>query len=72
MLPLASTDGGEVLKVVLEEFFSQKAKIIFKTISVSFCAVISAILIFLAFYTKNFFLFTAVVYMIFCAMKKAA
>lgn len=72
MLPLASTDGGEILKTILEEFFSQKAKIIFKTISVSFCAVISAILIFLAFYTKNFFLFIAVVYMIFCAMKKAA
>lgn len=71
-MPLASTDGGAILKMLLEEFFPQKAEICFKTISLAFLAVISIFVIFTVFLTGNYFLFIALFYMALCAIKTAA
>lgn len=68
-LPISATDGGEILKTFLFEYFPQDEKKIFKAISASFSAVISILLILFAFVTKNSFILIAVFYIIFCAMK---
>ena len=70
--PLPSTDGGSILKTILEEFLPQKAGRIFGIISRIFTLVLSLFLVFLSVFTKNYFIMIAVVYMLFCTMKKAA
>ena len=71
-LPISSTDGGTVLKTILEEVFPQKSEKLYGTISKIFTFVFSLLLIVVFFFTKNYFILISVVYMIFCAIKKAA
>lgn len=71
-LPLASTDGGEILKALLEEFLAQGGERIFGIISGIFSLVFSLLLILIFVSTRNFFILSAVFYIIFCAIKKAA
>jgi len=68
-LPLSATDGGSILKTVLEEFAPQKGERIFGIISRSFLAAVSVLLIISAFFTKNYFLFIPLFYMVLCAIK---
>ena len=71
-LPLASTDGGEILKALLEEFLAQGGERIFGIISGIFSLVFSLLLILIFVSTRNFFILFAVFYMIFCTIKRAA
>ncbi len=70
-LPIASTDGGSILKTVLEEFFSHKAEKIFKFVSGIFVSIFLLFLILVFILTKNVFIFITVFYMIFCTIKTA-
>ncbi len=70
--PLPSADGGSILRMVLEEHFQQKAENIFGRVSRFFSFVISAFFVFISVLTKNYFILIAAIYMIFCAIKKAA
>ena len=71
-LPLASTDGGEILKALLEEFLAQDAEKIFGIVSWIFALVFSLLLILIFVSTRNFFIFFAVFYTILCTIKRAA
>lgn len=68
-MPLAATDGGAVLKTVLEYIMPEKAGKITKTVSLLFTALLSVFLFALAVYTKNCYLLFAVCYMLMMAMK---
>ena len=68
-LPISATDGGSILKAILEEFVPQKNEKIFKTVSFSFLAVVSVFIVSFAVLTKNYFLFIALIYMALCAIK---
>ena len=70
--PLPSTDGGEILKTILNDFVPQKAKKVFKNISGIFVILFSAAFILIFVLTENYFIFIAVIYMILCAIKTAA
>ena len=71
-LPIQSTDGGTVLKTILEEVFPQKSEKLYGTISKIFAFVFSVLFIEVSFFTKNYFILISIMYMIFCAIKKAA
>lgn len=71
-LPLAATDGGEILKIVLEEIYPQKSEKLFNMISIGFLSAVFALLIFAFAYTKNWFVLMALIYMALCALKNAA
>lgn len=71
-IPLASTDGGEILKAFLEEFLEQAGERIFGIISGIFSLVFSLLLILIFVSTRNFFILFAVFYTIFCTIKRAA
>ena len=71
-LPLPSTDGGTVLKTFLENYLPQKAKKTFEIISVISVFIFSFVFILFSVLTKNYFIFIAVIYMIFCTIKTAA
>ena len=71
-IPIPSTDGGSILKVLLEEFASQKSEKIFKIISLIFAFIFLVFLIFAMVLTKNYFILIAVLYLIFCIIKNAA
>ncbi|MBQ8788912.1 MAG: hypothetical protein IJZ58_05315 [Oscillospiraceae bacterium] len=68
-LPVAATDGGAFLKTILNDYFPQNERRIFKVVSVSLSVAVSVLFIFSAFATKNYFILIAVFYIIFCAMK---
>lgn len=68
-VPLPSTDGGAVLRVLLDERVFGKGEKILRICSFCFVGIISAFLIYFGVNTGNFFLFIAVIYMIICAMK---
>lgn len=68
-LPISATDGGSILKAILEEHVPQKNEKIFKTVSFSFLAVVSVFIVYFAVFTKNYFLFIALIYMALCAIK---
>ena len=71
-LPIPSTDGGTILKTVLEEFLPQKAERVFGKISRIFVLIFSMLLFYVSISTKNYFIITAIIYMIFCTTQKAA
>ncbi len=70
-VPLSSTDGGTVLKILLEKFYPQKAEKLFKIISIIVFVVFSVFLIFAMIFTKNYFILIAIVYMIVCIKRTA-
>ena len=71
-IPVPSSDGGEVLKAVLEEFLPKESEKIFGMVSEIFVSVISLLLFFISIITENYFILIAVIYMVFCVTKKAA
>ena len=71
-LPVPSADGGEVLKAVIEEFLPNKAEKIFGIVSRIFVSIISLLLFLVSVLTENYFILIAVIYMVFCVIKKAA
>ncbi|MBE6900426.1 MAG: hypothetical protein E7479_07180 [Ruminococcaceae bacterium] len=71
-LPLPSTDGGEILKTVLEEFLPKNGGEVFGIVSGIFALIFSVLLIVLFVITKNYFILIAVIYIISCAGKRAA
>ena len=71
-LPVPSADGGEVLKTILEEYFPNKAEKIFVTVSEIFVSMFSLFLFFVSVITENCFILIAIIYMVFCLIKKAA
>lgn len=70
-LPLSSSDGGTIFKIILEEFLPQKAEKLFEIISLLLVFIISLFLIFVSVSTKNYYIIIAVVYMIFCTKRTA-
>ena len=68
-IPIASTDGGGILKIILEEAFLEKGERIFKKISIFLSFLLSAFIILLSVFTKNFFLLIAVAYIFIAAIK---
>ena len=71
-LPVPSSDGGEVFKAILEEFLPDKAERIFGITSEILVLIISLFLFFILVLTENYFIFIAIIYMVFCIIKKAA
>ena len=71
-LPISSTDGGMVLKIILDNCIPQKAEKIFKSVSEIFVFVLSIFLFSVSVAAKNYFILIAVVYMIYCNKKTAA
>ena len=71
-IPVPSSDGGEVLKAVLEEFSPKESEKIFGIVSEIFVSVISLLLFFISIITENYFILIAVIYMVICVTKKAA
>ncbi|MBQ5329065.1 MAG: hypothetical protein J6J15_07785 [Oscillospiraceae bacterium] len=57
------------MKTILNDYFPQNERQIFKVVSVSLSVAVSVLFIFSAFATKNYFILIAVFYIIFCAMK---
>lgn len=70
--PVVSTDGGSILKIILEKNLPQKSERIFKIISNLFTVLISLLFVFISVFTENYFILIAVIYMIFCVIKTAA
>lgn len=68
-IPLSSTDGGAVLGILLNELPFGNGERMFRIITFSFLVIVSAGLIFIGFYTGNYFLFVAVFYMFICVIK---
>ncbi len=68
-MPLASADGGTVLKTLLDEILPEKSNKIFKIISFFFIAIVSCFIIIAFFLTGNYFLFVALIYIVICAVK---
>lgn len=60
-LPLGATDGGAVLKTVLDYSCAEKT---YKIISAIFSALLAVVLSAIAVYSKNYYLFIAVIYII--------
>lgn len=71
-MPVPSSDGGSILKLVFDEYMPEKAERIFKVVSLLFILLLSAFMIFVLFITKNVFLIFALMYMVLCAVKTAA
>ena len=71
-VPISSTDGGMILKIILEDCIQQKAEKIFKSVSEIFVFVLSIFLFSVSVAAKNYFILIAVVYMIYCNKKAAA
>ena len=71
-LPVPPSDGGEVFKAILEEFFPNKAEKIFGIVSRIFVSIISLPLFFISIITENYFILIAIIYMVICLTKKAA
>lgn len=71
-VPLSSTDGGAVLRILLDELPSGKGEGIFRIITFLLLTLFSAGFVFIAFFTGNYFLFIAFFYMLLCVIKKAA
>ena len=70
-IPVPSSDGGEVLKAVLEEFLPNESEKIFGIVSKIFVSIISLLLFLVSVLTENYFILIAVIYMVFCVTKKA-
>lgn len=68
-LPLPSSDGGSILKTVLDEYIPQKAEKVFKIIAIVFAAIISILIIFIFVFTGNYFVFIALFYIFICIKK---
>ena len=68
-MPLPATDGGAVLKALLEEFIPQRAERILKTVSAIFSFFAAAVLLAGTVLTKNYYLLIAVVYICAAALK---
>ena len=68
-IPLPSSDGGSVLKTVLEEFVPQKANVIFKNIALVFAFLITLLIAALFVFTKNYFVLIALFYIFLCIKK---
>ena len=68
-LPLPSTDGGSILKTILDELIPQKSEKVFKIIAIVFAAIISILIIFIFVFTGNYFVFIALIYIFICIKK---
>jgi len=71
-LPLPSTDGGEILKTVLEEFLPKNGGEGFGIVSGILALIFSVLLIVLFVITKTYFIFLALIYIISCVGNRAA
>jgi len=71
-MPVPSSDGGSIIKLIFDECMPEKSEKILKTVSLSFILLLSAFMIFVLIITKNVFLIFALVYMFLCAIKTAA
>ncbi|MBQ2795654.1 MAG: hypothetical protein IJF04_06475 [Oscillospiraceae bacterium] len=69
-LPLASTDGGAVLSVLIEETFAENAEKIIKITFAFFAVLIFAVLLILFGFSKNYFLLIAALYAVICLKKE--
>ena len=65
-LPIGATDGGAVLKTFFDRCCSEKT---YRIISMLFSALLAAVLSAMAIYSKNYYLFIAVIYVIISAKK---
>lgn len=68
-MPIGATDGGTILKILIENTALQKAQKTAGTISFLFSAVVSILFSAAAFYTHNFYLLFAVLYIMIMAIK---
>lgn len=68
-LPIAATDGGSVLGIILEKAVPKKAEKIFFAISLSVTLVIAGFIFSAAVLFKNHLLFFAVIYMVMTLFK---
>ncbi|MBQ7875155.1 MAG: hypothetical protein IJ306_08390 [Oscillospiraceae bacterium] len=71
-MPLAATDGGAVLKTLLDEFFPQGSKKIFDMLSLGFSMLVSVFLICIFLFSENIFILIAIFYMAVCAVNQFA
>ena len=69
MLPLASTDGGSIIKELIEARFTERAKTIENKFFISTCAAFSFLLVVAATATKNPYLLIAIFYLVACTVK---
>lgn len=69
VFPTASTDGGGVLKLLLEEISFEKGEKLFKVISITLGGLLSMFVLPVAVYTKNYYLLIAVIYIFIFAIK---
>lgn len=70
-IPLPSTDGGEIIEIITDDFFSEKKTKICRFISFFSVLITMPFLIFMSFCKGNYIAFAAMVYMIICKKKKA-
>ena len=68
-IPLPSSDGGSILRTVLEEFVPEKADLVFKNTAFAFAFIISVLIIAVFVFTKNYFVFIALFYIFLCIKK---
>lgn len=69
MLPLASTDGGSIIKELIEARFPERAKNIENKFFICNCAAFSFFLVAAAIITKNPYLLIAIFYLVVCTAK---
>lgn len=69
MLPLASTDGGSIIKEFIEAHFPERAKSIGNKFFISTCAAFSLLLVVAATAIKNPYLLIAIFYLVACTVK---
>lgn len=65
-IPIGATDGGAVLKTVLDDYCAEKT---YRIISAIFSVLLAAGLSVIAVYSKNYYLFIAVIYVVVSAKK---
>ena len=63
-VPLSSTDGGEILKILMQEYCYDKSERIIKILFIIFGIVFIILLTAAAVYFKNYYIFIAVFYII--------
>lgn len=69
-IPLSSTDGGAVLKIIFEELVPNKGETVLKIISMVTFLLMFVFLMVVAVFTKNYFIFLAIIYMAICGFKE--
>lgn len=69
LLPLASTDGGSIVKEVLEARYPEKAKKAENMLFMCSCVFFSLLIVAAMAATKNFYLLIALFYLVICTIK---